>query len=220
MRRLIVLALVLGVFALVAGPALTQPPRGGMGGGATGAMLLGQKAVQEELKLTEDQIAKVREFGQKQAEKMKELFGGGDREKMAEAMKAAAAEGEKMVKELLKEDQAKRLKEIQLQVRGFQAFADEEIQKTLKITDEQKDKLKAIGEELAKDRKELFAGGGFGNPETQKKMQALNKEANDKATALLTAEQKAELEKLSGKAFDTSKIQLFGGGGFRKKDKQ
>src|SRR5258707_7265875 len=119
----------------------------------------------------------------------------------------------KFVKETLTSDQAKRYKEIQLQLGGLTMAANnEETSKALKITDDQKEKLKEITDQLNKDRRELFSGGGgFGDPETMKKVQALQKEASSKALEVLTSDQKKSWEEMTGKAFE---IKMDAGAGF------
>ena len=79
MRTQLKMLLVLGVAVLLAVPALAQPPRGGggrgdMGGGA--AMLLLSKGVQDELKLTVDQVEKARDAVAKIQEKHKDDLKG------------------------------------------------------------------------------------------------------------------------------------------------
>jgi Spy/CpxP family protein refolding chaperone len=214
MRR-VLLALVAGAFLTAL--ALAQfGPRGG-GGGA--GMLLSNSGVQKELKLTDDQTAKVKEFLEKTRAKMQEAFQGGDREKTQEVMKEIGQETEKFVKDTLKEDQVKRLKQIQRQIAGPGAFSDEEVAKALKLTDEQKEDIKKINEDLGAARKEAFQGGGFNDPdkraELQKKMANLNKDAMDKITKMLTPDQKKAWKEVTGEAFDF-KPEFGAGGGFGK----
>ncbi len=193
-------------------PALAQPPGGrGMGMGMGGAMLLGNKSVQEELKLTEEQLTKVKDYGEKMRAN-RPMFDPQDREKMQEAFKKMREEGDKFVKETLTADQAKRFKEIELQQGGILAAANnEETAKALKITDDQKEKLKEIGQTLFKDRQELRQGGG--DPaENRKKGQALQKEAAAKAMETLTSDQKKSWEEMTGKPFEIKMEPGQGGG--------
>jgi Spy/CpxP family protein refolding chaperone len=214
MRR-VLLALVAGGF--ITAFALAQfGPRGG-GGGA--GMLLGNSGVQKELKLTDDQTAKVKDYLEKSRAKMQEAFQAGDREKAQEVMKEVAQETDKFIKDTLKEDQVKRLKQIQRQVAGPNAFSDEEVAKALKLTDEQKEDIKKINEELGTARREAFQGGGFNDPdkraETQKKLTNLNKEAMDKITKMLTPDQKKEWKEVTGEPFEF-RPEFGPGGGFGK----
>jgi Spy/CpxP family protein refolding chaperone len=182
---------------------------GGMtrGGGGGAAMLLANEGVQKELKLTDDQKAKVKEFSENQRAKMREAFGGGqpDREKMQEVFKAAGEASEKFVKENLNPDQQKRIKQIEYQQMGFRAFTNEDVQKTLKLTDDQKEKVKTLGEDMRKDSGELMRdmrGGGDAAAEARKKLQAITKDYNAKAMDILTADQKSAWKDMTGEPFE------------------
>jgi Spy/CpxP family protein refolding chaperone len=219
--------LVVAVAALLALPAAAQPPfgRGGMRGGA--GMLLGNPGVQKELKLSEEQTKKVQELVTKNGEKMREAFQGGDQEKTQEVMKEIAAETDKFIKATLNADQQKRLKQIQHQQMGPYAFANEEVAKELKLTDEQKEDIKKVTEELGAQSKEAFTGVDFQDQEARqaafKKIQGLQKEATEKITKMLTPDQKKAWKDLTGDPFE---VQLgpggrgFGGGKGGKGKKQ
>jgi Spy/CpxP family protein refolding chaperone len=204
MRALrLVLPLVMAV--LVAVPVLSQfgPGRGG-GGGPGG--LIARKEVQKELKLTDDQIKKVDAHTEKNREKMQELFQAGDKEKFKDAMKEIATDTEKFIEKTLNADQQKRLKQIQRQQMGPNAFSDEETAKELKLNDEQKDGIKKITEDLGSQSKEAFTGVDFQDQEAmkdaRKKVQGLRKEATEKITKMLTPEQKKTWKELTGEQFD------------------
>jgi Spy/CpxP family protein refolding chaperone len=191
-----------------------------MFGAPTGAMLLASEDVQKDLKLTDEQKEKYKAFSTKQQEAMRELFSGGDRpdrEKLQEIMRKNQEEAAKFVKDTLTADQGKRLKQIGYQVGGVNVFASEDVQKEMKFTDEQKEKIKGILDQLQKDRRDVFGGGGGGrpmgglSPEQQKKMEALNKEAMEKAHEVLTSDQKKTWETMVGPKFE-GKIQRPGAG--------
>ena len=70
LARFAALVLAIGLVA----PLFAQRQPGGMGRGMDGSMLLTQKSVQEEIKLTEDQVAKVEKVGKDLREKFAELL--------------------------------------------------------------------------------------------------------------------------------------------------
>ena len=74
------------------------------------------------------------------------------------------------------------------------------MQEKLKLTDEQKGKIKDINEESGKKMRELFQGG-FGE-ETQKKLADLRKDSMEKASGVLTADQKKSWQEMTGKPFE------------------
>ena len=198
----------LAVAALVASPALAQPP-GGFGFG--GPSLLTNKSVQEELKLTKAQKDKLAEVAKKTREKMQEAFQKFQdlkpeerREKFQALMKGIAEETNKAAG--LTADQKTRLEQIQLQQQGVGAFGDAKVQKALKFTDEQKADLKKITEDLTKKRQKAFEEAREAGPEgfgkLRETMTKLNKDAMGKVASKLTADQKATWKKMLGKPFE------------------
>jgi len=215
MRKLCAFGLVLGVVALLASPALAQPPGGGrgMGGGGIG-MLLTNKSVQEEAKIDKETADKLDEAMKKMREDFKDDFAKlRDRqtkpEERTEIMKKTGEETLKIATTILKPEQLKRVQQIAKQQMGVAVFADADAQKTLKLTDEQKDDLKKLGEDVAKDMREIFQSAGqgaFGDPEKmaeiRKKTAAMTSEAMEKASKMLKDDQKAALKELLGEKFE------------------
>jgi Spy/CpxP family protein refolding chaperone len=198
----------------------------GMGGGAiTVAVLLANEGVQKEIKLTDDQKTKVKEFSDAQMAKMREAFGGGgapDQEKMAEVRKAATEAGDKFVKDTLNADQQKRITQIKyqamLQVMGPAALSNEEVVKALTITDDQKTKFKSLADDMRKDRTELqgdLRGGGDAATEARKKIATITKDYTAKAVDTLTTEQKKTWSDLTGDKFEYVPATMAGGRGGR-----
>jgi Spy/CpxP family protein refolding chaperone len=173
-----------------------QRPGAGMGGGSL--FLLTQKSVQDELKLTEEQVKKVAALEEKQRESAKG-FKDLSKEERKTKMEERAKESKKAVDEVLKPEQVKRLKQISLQQSGSRAYADPEVAEALKLTDDQKEKMKTIQEDSRKEMRDLFTGGA--NEEARKKMETLRKAADEKVQGLLTAEQKTKLKELLGEPF-------------------
>ena len=242
--------LIIGMVAIVQ----AQPGgRGGFGGGPQ--FLITQKAVQEDLKMTEDQVNKVKdwsmEFRTKSFEIMqdkgidfkdfKSFQSEVGRAKLAEASAAVSKEAYKELGDILKKEQIDRLKQIERQRMGVSAFANTEVADALKLTDSQKTSVKGITGDFDKERREIVTEatkdrkgkggkggkggfGGFGlDPDTQKKISKLEKEAVGKVTDLLDDSQKKTWKELVGAEFDLSKLTtgFCGGGGknkFKKKD--
>jgi Spy/CpxP family protein refolding chaperone len=198
MRRLWQWALALVALAgLVSGlQAQEQPQR------QAGAMRLGlltQKSVQEELKLSDDQARKVEDYAAKQRKSfqgLRDLSQEERREKLAQIAK----ENEQLLKDTLKPEQAKRLREISLQLAGPAALHDPEVAKALNLTGEQKEKLRGIEEEARRERRELFQAGGD-REERRKKAEELRKANREKVMNLLTPEQKEKWKELTGEPF-------------------
>jgi hypothetical protein len=188
MRWHIKMALAVSAALLLAGMAQAQGfggfgGRGGPGMGGDLTTLLRNPSVKKELKLEDEQLAKV-----------------------PDAMMKALAE-------VLTTDQLKRLKQIQLQLKGAQAFMEADVQKTLKLTDEQLNNIKTIQKDANEERKELFAMMKEGQfAEAQKKMQELTKETDNKVTGVLNAQQRKMWKEMTGPEFKIAQPK-FGGGG-------
>lgn len=214
--------------------ANAQPPgggRGGMGfggGGGGPAQLISSKTVLAEIKATDEQTTKLKEWAKdysaKQAAKMRETFQelqGLDRQemmtKMGEIQAKATAEAYKAISEVLKDDQVKRLKQIDIQFAGMGAFMRADVRDALKITDDQREKFTEVqmgmGREM-RDLNEEYGIQGFGPPkldsakqkEYDRKRAAITSEAMTKLTGLLTDDQKKSWKDLTGDKVDVAKI--------------
>jgi len=167
---------------------------GGKGGTAISTLtLLNNEQVQKELEVTPEQL-----------------------EKVPDAVQKALAE-------VLNAKQATRLRQIDLQVRGVNAFNDSKVQSQLKITDEQKENIKTIITESGKERQELAKeafGGGGDFKSFQEKSTALDKETNEKIQGVLTADQRKQWKQMTGDEFKLNTPAFGGGGGFGGKKKK
>ncbi len=196
MKRLVPITLALAVVALASRPALAQQPGPFAGGfGASPLMLLGQKSVQDELKLTDDQVKKVQELAEKQRDAFRD-FQNLDQDERRKKLQEMAQSNQKAIGAILKEGQLKRLKQITWQQQGPGAFRDPEVASALKITDEQKQKMRDIQQSAFGELRDLGR-----DEEAQKKRQEILKTTNDKILGLLTAEQKEKWKELTGEPF-------------------
>ena len=226
---------------LMAGVAVAaQPPGGGRGGMQRGgggnlgpANLVSSKTVLDDLKATDEQTGKLKtwagEWGKKQFETMKDRFQDlqgmepAERaKKMAEWQAEASTKAYKELGEVLKPGQVTRLQQIEVQAAGARAFQMPPVQTALKLTDEQKDKLKDAADALRKETDELrqemgLGGGGPGGgkgarpdpakqAEFDKKSAGMTKEFMGKVDGMLTADQKTAWKGLTGDAIDVAKV--------------
>jgi Spy/CpxP family protein refolding chaperone len=191
-KTLVVLCVTVVGVSLAMGQQGFPIPFGG-GGQADPGALVRNPGVQKELKLSEEQIAKLPEA----------------------VLKALG--------EVLNPDQLKRLKQIELQQRGTQAFKEPKVQTALKFTNEQKEKVNTILEDSAKELKAVMEEARGGNFQgLREKMTNLRKETDERLDSVLTAQQKTAWKDMIGAEFkmDRGGFGGFGGGkrGFKKKD--
>lgn len=161
--------------------------------------LLTQKSVQEELRLTDEQIKKItgwQEKARNDRSESKGLKGEQLRKKLAERIKAE----NEFINNLLKQEQLKRLKQISLQ-QHLRALAfllsRTDIAQSLELTGEQREKIAEIRKESTK----RILGVGRLDAEGRKKIQEISKETKGKALAVLTTEQKRKLLEMMGTPF-------------------
>lgn len=210
------------VLQLMVGQAFAQVGGRGGAGGASGVTLVQQKSVQDELKLSEEQIEKLKQVGAKMRESFGGGGGGGDREEARKKFEEARQAAEKDMNGILSADQSKRLKEITLQQTGPLALARPEVAKEVGLSDDQQAKVKEITDAFMSEMRGQFqAGGGGGGDreEARKKMATLRKDTGDKVLAVLKDDQKKAWEKLVGEPFK-GEIQPFGGNRPRNKTAQ
>jgi len=197
------------------GPGGRGQGRMGMRGGG-GLMLLGIPEVQKELKMTPEQVEKLRAKQSEVLQAIRDIRqkAGGpqaiqnmsaeDQQKLMDKVQAVQ---NKAVAEILNADQQKRFRQLELQQAGVGAFMRKDVIEELKLTKEQTEKIRALQREQQQAVRGAFQGVDFRNmtPEDREKMQAkmagLRKAALDKALAVLTEEQQKQWKGMLGEPF-------------------
>jgi hypothetical protein len=195
---------------------------GGAGAGFV-TVLIQNGTVQTELKMTDEQIERAIAWGRQKSRKMSDALRSQadelqDKPREERAEKAAAlrdvlnAAAIDEVGKLLKPEQIKRLRQIDLQLAGLAGFQRPAVATALKLTTEQR---KVIGEivDTAQKEQQSLLGGTFGpgaqpieNVEVVREaVDEIRKKAADKINGKLTDDQKKAWKELLGKPFDGSK---------------
>jgi len=174
----------------------------GRGFGVLGspAFLLRRTEVQTDLKLSEDQkkslmaaLEKLAADNQGLRDKLQNASDD-ERRKLIGDFQAAQT---KAINAVLNADQQKRLRQVSLQQAGAAALADDpKVAEELKLTDEQKAKVRDLLMQQFDAVRQAFQGGA--GAAAFDKADALRKETNEKAVALLTDEQKTRWKNLVG----------------------
>jgi Spy/CpxP family protein refolding chaperone len=170
--------------------------------GAIQLMLLRQKAVQEDLKLTKDQVDKIDTFGDAQWKKAEEIHKmeadkklEGDKVK-AEFAKLSTA-NEKFITDTLKADQTKRLDQISLQVAGLLWVLDPKVSKALGITPAQETKIKDL-HKAAHTETQAVTHGDLTGAAREAKLDELRAAHRKALMDVLTDDQKTKWKELAG----------------------
>jgi acyl-CoA reductase-like NAD-dependent aldehyde dehydrogenase len=164
-------------------------------------LLLAQKSVQAELKLSDDQIKQVADaLAQQRAEfkKLRDLPHEQRAQKSAELMRGSYH----VCKEIVTPEQGHRLRQIVWQQQGALAFANPHVAEVLKLSDEQKEKMAAIHREAQEAARKFFAQDPPpAREDIHRTMWELRKNTEAKLMALITPEQKEKWQELTGELF-------------------
>ena len=236
MKRISLLALTLLLCFGGVQVALAQPPGGGfgrmMGGmGGGGLMLLGMPEVQKELKMTPAQTEKAKAKQDEVRKATQEAFqkAGGfqalrdmseeDRTKLFGSIQDLQ---KKALDEILTDPaQKKRHRQLELQQAGSGALMMKDVQESLKINDEQKEKIGEIQMAQGAAMREVFQSLGVSPQDMTdddrkkmgEKMAVVRKETMTKCVAVLTADQAKQWKEMTGEPFKFPPMRGFGGGG-------
>ena len=179
--------------------------------------------MQEELKITKEQKEKIDEANKKIQEKnrdtlakLRDLSQEERRAKLQAIQKETTQELTKAAD--LTSEQKKRFGQIQLQQLRTRAFTNADVQKQLKLTDEQKETIKTalkVGEEKIKEETKDLDPRTDGQ-KIREIRQKVGKETQGKIAASLTSEQKKTWADMVGEPFEVKFEQRRPGGGNRR----
>jgi hypothetical protein len=162
-------------------------------------LLLRQKSVQEELKLSPEVVKKIQDFTNKQADALGDVLrlDQAERAKKLEAMEAA---NKQFVTDTLTKEQDHRLDQITMQITGLYQVTRPEIIKALGLTPDQVKEFTRMQKEA---REGLAALLKDPNKEGRgEKLNQQNRETRKKIMSLLTDEQRAKVRELVGAPFE------------------
>jgi len=220
------LALIVAIAALACG-AFAQGGGGGggrqrggrgFGGNPYAPMtILRNEDVQKEIGLTDDQKTKVEELRTSTTAKMTEVRSStnGDQQAAREGMMKVNADALKSLGEILKPEQLKRLRELEIQWTGITIVtSDKEAQATLGITDDQKAKIAELQKKQQAANAEARQSANGDRAAIREATQKNAKIMEDELAKVLTDDQKAKLKDLGGKEMAKPAPPQRGGGGF------
>jgi hypothetical protein len=190
-------AVVLAVPTIWVGTA--RPQDEGLPDGTTvKLLLLRQKSVQKELKITAAVTKKIMAFTNAQSEAAGEAL----KLEKAERKKAFEELGQKnkqFLTKTLDEQQNKRLDQIATQFTALQHLTKAKVAKKLKLTEEQLEKLKVLQTKARKELVELM--NAKGSKGISEKFAKLREKTRTSILAILTEEQQAQVREMAGPPF-------------------
>ena len=209
--RSMVLLVVLSLVECFSGPARAQEPAQMLQQGLGPQFMVFRDKVQERLKVSDDQKKKLQEPLEGFIKEMTEVFQSLDGVKPEEREKKIGPYRQKaheklaaLLKETLKEEQLKQLRQLVLQQEGLFALGHPEVMAELKVTDEQKKQFISLVQELQRNIEPLFQEAqSAGNPqEIGPKVMKLRKQYESKIEAVLSDAQKKRWKEMLGEPLD------------------
>jgi len=192
--------------------------------------LLQTAKVRKELKITDEQSAKIAKVADKYNREAASKLGGvqleglsaqqkvGKQQEVRDAQDKLIESSRQEVSAILNADQLNRLKQILLQVNGAEALQDKEVAKEVGVTPEESAKIQKLqGETNVMLRSSLGGIPSNGGP-TQTQMlganirtaDKINNQAQEQYLGALTTEQKQKLDKLRGAPFTLERSDVVG----------
>jgi len=201
-KETLTLCLVFGLASLALGQGQDrQQPQQPQQPSALG--LLAIPDVQKELKLSEDQLSKLKDSLNTVMDKHKDDITKLQQlppEEQKKKMMVINEEHNKAVAGVLDAKQWKRYKQIQWQLDPIGSLQDPDLQKELKLSDEQKKKIDGFFNDANKKVQEMMK-----NRETSReKYQTVVKDLEKKTNDVLTEDQQKNLKELKGPSFQFS----------------
>ena len=215
-----------GGLAVAAEAQDAQRSRRGSGRGLSRSSLLGLlslEQVQKEVKITEEQQAKIKKISDeltaeatKQYAALREIEDDQKRRaKYSELSDEMDRKSREMLQDVLPREQMTRLYQIRLQVRAVvDSLGNRYVAGKLKLTDEQKKQVAAIDKDVQAKRGEFYASMREASQEQRseayQKYRKMRSDAEEKALALLTAEQKKAFEEMKGEKIEIQTVRTMG----------
>ena len=198
----------------------------GFGRGLNESTLIRSEQVQKELGITPQQkenidaaTGSVQEGLSELRSSLRDLSGEERDQRMAELrslQQELNLKATKQIEGVLNKEQAERLAQIMLQLRGARALIETDIVEKLKLSEDQGDQIRAVFKAQEEAQREMFQGTSREDRrELFSRMREMRTKGESQAFAVLTEQQGSEFERLKGAAFEVDRASLFGGrGGF------
>jgi hypothetical protein len=161
-------------------------------------ILLRQKSVQKELKISAEDVDKIMKFTKKEFEEAQKALDL-DKDKRRQKFEALRKANRKFLTDTLTRRQRRRLDQITMQLTGLMQLTRPEIIKALELTDDQVKKFKELQKDARKKLAELIDAKG--GADRNKKLANLREETRKNIMAELTDQQKQKVRALVGEPF-------------------
>jgi hypothetical protein len=161
-------------------------------------LLLRQKSVQQELKLSPELVKKIVEFTNGESDAYEKALKQGEKEREAK-FEELERKNKQFLEDNLSAAQRKRLDQITLQVCGLQQLTRPDVAKLLNLSEDQQKKFTEMRKEASKKLQEITSAKDRAG--RNEKLAKFREEIDRKIETLLTDEQKTRVRELVGERF-------------------
>ncbi|HYT92641.1 MAG TPA: hypothetical protein VEL76_28250, partial [Gemmataceae bacterium] len=167
------------------------------------AMLLEEPDVRHDLGIGWDPDGKFKKLFERVQDQRHEVFRLSltlSEQERGKKFKEMAEANEQAMAAILTSDQARRLKQIALQMRSPQVFAEPALADALRITADQKTRIRVLLDEAQRTQRDVFRPG-MHPPEIHHEIHKIGKKTEQAVLALLTTPQKTAWREMTGETF-------------------
>jgi hypothetical protein len=161
-------------------------------------LLLRQKSVRDELKVTDATDEKIQKYAAQQWKKAQQISDD-SQEEQDRQFDAMAKENEKFLEQTLSKEQQQRLHQIVLQQAGLLYVTRKDIASSIKLTEEQKERARKAQKEARQELEELLDAKDA--KARNERLNELYKTNTQRLATLLTAEQNTKWKQMIGAPF-------------------
>ncbi|HKB36938.1 MAG TPA: serine/threonine-protein kinase, partial [Gemmataceae bacterium] len=173
--------------------------------GAGQLFLLTEESVLDDLRLSEEQRRRITDLSGRLDEQRQQSFAGFHRlaeEERRQRFLELARQNKAAVAEILSPEKLSRLRRIELQRQGLGAFRDPDVVGALKLTGEQRDRIRTIEDEVFRRPDGVRPGPPQGGPQFwQAREEAMRKALERIQKTVLTEEQAKQWKEMTGEPF-------------------
>lgn len=199
MRRFCQIAMAMSAVAAMAAPVYSAQKMMIPQESTIEIMLLRQQSVRHELKISDAEAKKIHDYAAQQWKKAQQVSTLSQKEQ-DERFDAMQKENERFIEQTLTKEQQKRLNQITLQVAGLLYSTRPDIAAQLKLTEEQKQRMKKYQEQARHELEEALEAKEA--KQRHARLSELHKTNRDRLYEVLTDHQEVTWKQMTGAPFN------------------
>jgi Spy/CpxP family protein refolding chaperone len=95
-----------------------------------------------------------------------------------------------------------RLRQLELQRGGLNAFNNPDVQRQLNLTDQQQQQLRALNDQTTQQQQQILQGARTNRNQTLQRLNDLNRQTQEQTNAILNEQQRRTFQQMTGQPFN------------------